>query len=182
MKPGPAVVLQHADLTLRCPDRGDVAGVVAAVTRSRAELEPWLPWATNNYGVASAQGWVDGEVDGFHRFAMIVDGEFAGACGLSKVDTLNRSANLGYWVRSDLAGRGLATAATRLLARYGAEHTDLHRLEVIMSVHNEASRRVAEKAGASYEGVSREAMLLHGVYHDTHVFSFVPGDQARLRE
>lgn len=180
MKPGPTVTPRHNGVMLRCPDRGDVVDLVAAVKRSLVELEPWMPWATKNYAVASASAWVDGEVDGLHRFAIIADGEFAGTCGLNKVDSYNLSANLGYWVRSDLAGRGLATTATKLLARYAAEHTDLHRLEVVMSVHNEASRRVAEKAGAHYEGVRRGALLLHGVYHDAHAFSFVSTDEVDL--
>ena len=55
-----------------------------------------------------------------------------------------------YDVRIALEG-----LAARLVARYGHHEVGLHRLEIVMSVRNEASRRVAERLGAHYEGVQR---------------------------
>lgn len=71
----------------------------------------------------------------------------------------------------------MATAATRLLARFGIDHAGLHRLEIKMSTRNEASRRVAEKAGARYEGVAQSSLLLQGERHDAHIWSVVAGDE-----
>lgn len=162
-------------LTLRPPTSRDAPAISAAVRSSLAELEPWMPWATSAYGDAAARAWISGALGDVHRFVMMVDGEVVGSCGLNKLDDLNRSANLGYWVRSDRAGNGYATTATELVAEYGFAVAQLHRMEVIMSVRNEASRRVAEKAGAVYEGVARGALLLLGEFHDAHVWSFVDG-------
>jgi RimJ/RimL family protein N-acetyltransferase len=100
-------------------------------------------------------------------------GDLLGTCGLNGISELNRYGNLGYWVRSDRAGHGIATTATKLIRRYGHDVAELHRIEVVMSVRNEASRRVAEKAGAHYEGRLRGCLRLHGEFHDAHCWSFI---------
>jgi RimJ/RimL family protein N-acetyltransferase len=168
----------HAEgLTLRQPVDDDAGAVAASVRASIAELMPWMPWATPGYDDAVARQWIRGELGDAHRFVMIDDADdVVGSCGLNHVDELNRSANLGYWVRTDSAGRGHATSATRLLAEYGLGEAGYHRLEVVMSTRNGASRRVAEKAGATLEGTLRGALLLREEFHDAHLWSFVAGD------
>ena len=165
--------LRDGGLTLREPVDADAPGMAAAVRASLPELEPWMPWAVPTYDEATALKWIRGEFGDDYRFVMVDEsGGYVGSCGLNGVDDLNKSANLGYWVRTDCVGRGYATSATTLLVRFGFSETDLHRLEVTMSVRNEASRRVAEKVGAHYEGMLRGALFLQGEFHDTHMFSF----------
>ena len=169
--------LVAGDLTLRSPVEGDAPRVVEAVRSSLGELNRWMPWASEAYDTEAALAWINGPNGDPHRFVMIdAAGELVGGCGLNGVSELNRSGNLGYWVRTDRTGRGHATAATKLVREYGHDVAGLHRIEVVMSVRNEASRRVAEKAGAHYEGRLRGCLLLHGDYHDAHCWSFCPGD------
>ncbi len=167
------LALELDGLRLVPPTDDDADAVAAAVQASIDELAPWMPWATAEYDRVSALQWVRGEIDPTsHRFAIVVDDEIVGSCGLNKLDAENQRMNLGYWVRSDRVGRGHATAATKLLADYGLNHVGMRRLEVLMSVRNEASRRVAERAGAHYEGVAVARLLLNGESHDAHMFSF----------
>lgn len=167
--------LRGEGLTLREPVEDDAPTLVDAIQASLDELARWMPWAVPDYDIEAARAWIAGETGDAHRFVMVdTDGEVVGSCGLNGISELNRSGNLGYWVRSDRAGRGFATASTRLLRRFGHDVADLHRIEVVMSVHNEASRRVAEKAGAKYEGVRRGALRLAGEFHDAHSWSFLP--------
>ena len=168
----------YADaLTLRPPVGGDADAVAAAVQASLPELAPWMPWATPAYDTEVAGKWIRGEFNEPHRFVMVdADGEIVGSCGLNRVDELNQSANLGYWVRTDRAGNGYAAAAARRLAEFGLDECGYHRLEISMSTRNEASRRVAEKAGATFEGTIRGALFLQGEFHDAFLFSFVAGD------
>lgn len=175
-----AIELCGDRITLRNPVGADAGAVAANVQLSLRELAPWMPWATPDYDADDAAKWIRGEFGDVHRFVMIDgNGELVGTCGLNKVDEQNRSANLGYWVRSDRTGRGYAAEATRLVARFGLD-TDAgpayRRLEMVMSVRNHASRRVAEKAGATFEGTLRKALLLRDESHDAHVWSFVTGE------
>ena len=62
--------------------------------------------AANYIGLTCA-GHVAGTM---YEFAIIgPDGEYAGGCGLNRISM--GVANLGYWIRSSLTGRGIAPAA-----------------------------------------------------------------------
>lgn len=84
--------------------------------------------------------------------------------------------NLGYWVRTSRTRSGVASAATRLIARFGFLSLGLQRLEIVVAVGNQASERVAEKAGATREGVLRKRLLIHGQPHDAVLYSLVAED------
>ena len=171
--------LRDGDLLLREPTLDDVETLAASVFASMAELEPWMPWADDSYTEDDARKWFNGELGDAHRFVLFDgDNNHLGNCGLNQIDNNNRTANLGYWLHSAHTGQGYATRATRLLARFGTQEAGLMRLEVVMSVHNEPSRLVAERAGAQYEGRLRNAMMLQGETHDAHLWSFIPHDFA----
>ncbi len=46
-------------------------------------------------------------------FAVLADDAYAGGCGVNQIRPFDRVANVGYWVRSSLTGRGIATVAAR---------------------------------------------------------------------
>src|SRR5262245_32789118 len=101
---------------------------------------------------------------------------FVGGAGLKCIHRVHQFANLGYWVRTSATGRGLATRATRLAARFGFEQLGLHRIEIVVAVDNLASQRVAERAGAVREGVARKRLLIRGESHDAVMYSLVAQD------
>jgi RimJ/RimL family protein N-acetyltransferase len=93
-------------------------------------------------------------------FAVCVDGTDgpAGSIGIRWAEIDDGVAEVGYWVAAEVRGRGVATTATRLVARwaFGSEPR-LERLELRADVENEPSSRVAAKAGFTREGVLRSA-------------------------
>lgn len=170
--------LTDGTIVLRPPEESDLAVLADAVRSSQAELAPFMPWAAGEYDQRDTLAWIRREHDSSERSFVIVDRrrEVIGACGLNQFSELNRFANLGYWVRTSATGNGYATRAARLLARHAFADLGLARVEIMMSVDNEASRRVAERIGARHEGVLRNRLLLQGRHHDAHVFSLIPGD------
>jgi RimJ/RimL family protein N-acetyltransferase len=124
--------------------------------------------------------WRDRESYNFGLFDA-ASREIAGSVWLSQIRWLHGCANLGYWVRTSMAGRGLATAGVRFIARFGFEDLRLHRLEILVATDNRASMRVARKAGAVREGILRERLRLEGQYHDAVLFSLLPCDTRRQR-
>lgn len=174
------VELTDGTITLRPPVDDDLPALADAVRSSKAELAPFMPWATGEYREADTLAWIRGEHGVDERSFVIIgpDGDIIGSCGLNGFNAPNKLANLGYWIRTSATGHGFATRATRLLAAHGFAEVDLARIEITMSVENVASRRVAERAGAHHEGVLRDRLLLEGRHHDAHLFSLVPGDLA----
>jgi ribosomal-protein-serine acetyltransferase len=157
----------------------DAQAIWTAARESLAQLQLWMPWCHANYSIEESRSWLAVQVPAFHQrttfeFAITTDdGTYLGGCGLNQIDALNQRANLGYWVRSSAAGRGVATAATRLTRDWGFANTDLMRIEVLVAVGNVASRRVAEKSGAVYEGILRSRLLVHGTRHDAAMYAFI---------
>jgi RimJ/RimL family protein N-acetyltransferase len=64
-------------------------------------------------------------------------------------------AMFGYWLAPGARGRGIATRALRLLVEWSLATTDVIRLELYTDVENDASGRVALRAGFEREGVRR---------------------------
>jgi len=95
---------------------------------------------------------------------------------LNEIRKESRRANLGYWVRTDRTGLGVAVAAAKLLAKWGFEVLGLKRIEITVAVENVRSLRVAEKAGAKREGILRNRLMLHDIPHDAVMHSLIPGE------
>ena len=143
------------------------------------ELQPWLAWCHPGYAIEETRVWLAEQVPAFQRatsFAFAItaeNGTLLGGCGLDRLDRSNRLGNLGYWVRSSAARQGVATAAVALAREWAFTNTDLVRLEILVATDNVASRRVAEKSGAVYEGTLRSRLLIGGTHHDAALYSFV---------
>ena len=168
--------LSNGSITVRTPTADDAPAVAEAARASFAELDPWMPWMSADYSPDDASSWI--ETSDASSFVILdLEGSVIGTCGLNAFDLLNRRANLGYWVHTRHTGRGVATAAAALVAAHGLTDLGLLRLEVTMSVHNTASRHVAERLGATLEGTLRNRLLLKGTSHDAHSFSITSLDQ-----
>jgi ribosomal-protein-serine acetyltransferase len=177
--------LSDGNVRLR-PYRGDdIDALYEAARESVAEINVWLPWCHPDYTRDDAIAWVDSRSEawrGGREYSFVIedpsDGSFAGGCGLNQIDELRLRANLGYWLRTSRTGRGLATAATRLLARWGLTALGLQRIEIVAAVGNVRSQRVAERAGAVREGIARCRLRVHDVPHDAVCYSLIKSDIA----
>lgn len=163
----------------------DAHALWEAVRESMAEIQPWMPWCQDAYSVDDSCGWISTQVqarqDGtaFEFEIVGTDGHYLGGCGLNQIDVANRRANLGYWVRSSVTRRGVATAAVQLLRDWGFRHTDLIRLELVIAAGNVASQRVAETSGTEREGTLRRRLLLYGTAHDARMYAFTRSEPSR---
>jgi ribosomal-protein-alanine N-acetyltransferase len=92
--------------------------------------------------------------DGLGQWAVVrkSDGMCVGECGIctQEVDG-EREFEIGYRMRRDCWGNGLATEAARACRDYGFNQAGLRRLISIIESENAASIRVAEKMGMTLE-------------------------------
>lgn len=172
------------DVILMRPFHLDDAGeTYSAVRESLADLKPWMSWATDDYSMQLAREfirvtrarWQEGTLFAF-AITEAESGMILGGCSLGHIHPIYHLCNLGYWVRTSRRGEGIAVRAARLAARYAFEKVGLIRTEIVMAVENTASRRVAEKAGAHYEGILRNRMVVGTKIHDAHMYSLIPQD------
>ncbi len=167
------------DISIRPYRFDDAAALHEAAIESVSEVRPFMPWCRPDLTVDAARCWIEAQMSAFEAskaFEFVIlapDGRFLGGCGLTQIDEVNHRANLGYWVRSSATGHGVAATAIRQLVQWAFNNTTLVRLEVVVSTENAASLRVAEKSGALSEGVLKKRLLLHGMWHDAVMLSFV---------
>ena len=127
---------------------GLTSSFAAAFRASEREVRAWMPSAAreqeNPDAFVSMCAHAFDEGTAF-AYAVVEGGDVVGYCSLTPHEAV---AEVGYWIRSDRAGAGLATRVVRTVVA-----TAFDVLPAVQRVHahcdeaNSASRRVAERAG-----------------------------------
>jgi len=179
--------LTNRVITLRPYRLNDVDSVYKAVRESISALSVWMPWCHPDYSLEDTRAWIESQPDKWengeeYNFAIShnTGGLYLGGCGLSVIDRGCGTANLGYWVRMSQTNKGIATAATLLLAQFAFKELKLNRVEFTIAVDNSASLRIADKVGATREGILRNRVIKNGAPCDAMMFSLIPGDSGVL--
>lgn len=174
-------------LVIRCPRPADASAYSEAVNGSRESLRRWMPWAHEPSTVEHYQGVCarmqaaylersDFAMGLFLRRADGGEGPLIGGSGLHRIDWTVRRFEIGYWCRTGYTGRGLITEAVKAIAAMAFESLGARRVEIRHDDRNERSRRLAERAGFTFEGVLRQDSLgVGGAVRDTRVHSRVRG-------
>jgi RimJ/RimL family protein N-acetyltransferase len=159
----PEPPLSDGVVTLRpWGDDGDVEAITAACNdRAIAEFldelpSPYTEDDAREFIAQCRDGWADGTQTNF----AITDAESAaaiGSIGVRWLDPEQRVAETGYWVAPQARGRGVGTRALRLVSRWAISEHGVERLQLRADEQNIASRRVAENAGFTQEGVLRSS-------------------------
>jgi len=177
------IELTDGDLVIRTYRAEDAESLYEAVRESIATVSPWLGWCHEKYSIEESRDFIAGRVsaaqgDEWYSFAILDrhSHRYLGGVGLNFINRIHQMANLGYWVRSTATNHGVASRATILAARFGFERLGMQRIEIVAATGNIASQRVAEKAGATREGVLRHRLLIDGQPQDAVIYSLVPTD------
>jgi ribosomal-protein-serine acetyltransferase len=176
--------IETARLRLRPPCETDIDALHAAIESSLAEISQWMPWCLGGYTREQCADWIRTGVENWRvsaEFPLVIEhaesGRVLGSIGLNRVDAIGRWANLGYWVRTDEAGKGYVSEAAVAVVRFGLDVLRLWRIEIFADVDNARSRGVAEKIGAVFEGVARNRANVGERVRDAAVYSVVPGSR-----
>lgn len=164
------------ELTLRPFVATDAAAVVDAFSTAdiqffhfrryddETEAREWIETCTAAWRAERSANWA------------IVDGD---DCVLGRVaihpNLEDGIGSVSYWVVPRARGRGVATRACRAATRW-AHELGIHRVQLEHSVHNAASRRVAQAAGFVEEGIRRGANLHADGWHDMVLYSHLATD------
>jgi RimJ/RimL family protein N-acetyltransferase len=105
------------------------------------------------------------------------NGEFLGLAMAPRIDREARTAELGYVVSPHARGRGVATRALASLTAWAFEAQNVFRNELLISVENEPSKRVAARCGYVREGVLRSMHFKAALREDTEIWSRLVTDE-----
>ena len=125
-------------------------------------------------GEVSAQGWADGTDLGF-AVCDSTSGVVLGAVAVRR-RAAHDCWDVGFWVTPAARGQGVMSDALGVVCRWAFAELGAQRVEWYAEVGNWASRRVAEKAGFTVEGVQRAGLPARDGRRVAWVGARLPGD------
>ncbi|HUB66360.1 MAG TPA: GNAT family protein [Candidatus Methylacidiphilales bacterium] len=165
---------------IRPYDFSCVAGLYEAADESRKSVSPWMAWLHGDYSLQDAENWTVHAIYAWKaqtEYEFVIydreDGKVTGSCGLNRMNAKDKVCNLGYWVRTSKTRLGAATQAASLLKEFGFGPLGLNRLEIVVAEGNHASRGVAKKAGAVYEGIQRNRLCVDERIYNAHMYALI---------
>lgn len=178
---GPAYRVCTPRLVVRCWEPADAPLLHEAVGASLAHLRPWMPWAGAEpkgmdervEDLRTFRGSFDLGVDFTYGIFDPTEAQVLGGTGLHP-RTRERTLEIGYWVRVDRTGRGLATEAAAALTQVAFEVHGVHRVEIRCDPLNVRSAAVPARLGFRKEATLRaDALSPDGSPRDTVVWGLL---------
>jgi [ribosomal protein S5]-alanine N-acetyltransferase len=103
-------------------------------------------------------------------------GRMIGEVGMYIESASKRTCDIGWSVNPAFRRRGYATEAAKWLIDYAFTKRQVHRITSSTSTQNTASVRLMERLGMRREGTMRESTLVHGVWHDEHLYAMLSAE------
>ncbi len=102
-----------------------------------------------------------------------------GACGMNAYQPEHEKAEIGYWLLPDHWKLGIMPEVIPVMIAHLFSHWKLHRLEAVIEAGNEASCRLSEKLGFTYEGTLREAEIKDGKHISLMIYSLLAAERVQ---
>lgn len=107
-------------------------------------------------------------------FALDYESQFIGVLQLAEIDHFEKRAVISIFIGpKELWGRGIGSAALRLLLDYAFTVQGLERIYSEVYGFNTRSQRLMEHVGFQKEGILRQHDLQNGVRQDLHVYGIL---------
>jgi RimJ/RimL family protein N-acetyltransferase len=155
--PDGEITLTDSEVTLRPWRPNDAAAVFSAcqdplIARFIPIPQPYTEEDAQTFVEIRRRDW---ETQDERSFAIVdaATGELLGS--IARHGPFGHRATFGYWLVPQARGRGAATRALRLITDWTIATTEVIRLDLFTDVENDASGRVADRAGFAREGIRR---------------------------
>lgn len=182
--------LKGARIRLRVPTPEDYQAWSDLRQKSRTFLEPWEPrWAPDEL---ERRSWRQRlrryreEIDNGTGVTFLVfenaSGRLAGGLSVGNIRRgVSQSAQIGYWMGAEFAGRGFMLESLRLVIPFCFDTLRLHRVEAACIPDNERSIGLLEKAGFQREGLLRSYLRINGTWRDHYLYALLAEDRQAKR-
>ena len=145
------------------------------VSNQRDYLGEWLAWPPHaeseefflSFIKKSLHDYADGKS---LVCAVLYQNEVAGNVSFNTINHDLQKIEIGYWLRSDLQGKGIISKSLTKLIDYAFSELNMRKVQISAAVDNQASRRVCERLGFKLEGIITRAENLNGRVVDHVVY------------
>jgi [ribosomal protein S5]-alanine N-acetyltransferase len=170
-------VLTGPRVRLRAP-REDDGDAVFALFSEEATMRFWSrPPMRRRH---EADSLITSILEGFERRQILnwviadrADDGVIGSCTLYDIQVPHLRGAIGYALRADRCGQGLATESVSLALRWGFGRLGLNRIEADTHPENAASQRLLERMGFSFEGRLRQRFATTDEMQDSSIYGLL---------
>ncbi|MCX6803701.1 MAG: GNAT family protein [Candidatus Diapherotrites archaeon] len=98
-----------------------------------------------------------------------------GVIGLNKINTLEGTATMGYWLGEKYWKQGIMGEASRAVLKFGFQELDLRRMDISAVIENTASNALIKSLGFVHEGVQRRKHVSKSTknIHDLNIYGLL---------
>jgi ribosomal-protein-serine acetyltransferase len=166
---------------LRSIQLADAEELFALTDANRSYLRQWLPWLdvvtqvehTRDFIVRVRQQFTEHE----GLVAAICDGgRIIGVVGFNRIEQLDRTGYIGYWLAQSNCGKGIMTKSCRSLINYGFTKLNLDRVVIACATENQRSRAIPLRLGFTHAGVIRDAEWLYNEFVEHDIYALLQRD------
>lgn len=186
---GPAYRIKTDRTKVRCWNPSDAPLLKEAIDSSLEHLRPWMLWAEKEPEEVSAKverlrtfrGKFDLGQDFNYGIFNHSESIVIGGTGLMR--RVGKDAyEIGYWIRVDHIGRGLATEVAAGLTRVAFEVDKVNRVEIHCDPNNSRSAAVPGKLGYVHEATLRERVQRpDGTHFDSMIWTMLKNEYSGTR-
>ena len=155
--------------------------IYAEVRDNLEHLKPWMPWATDDYSLESAQFYIKNNLEqlaagsGFAT-SIVYENKIVGQIGFHQLNSTNKSVCIGYWIAENMQRKGIVTRCCRVYIDYAFDELELNRVQINCNVENTKSRRIPERLGFQLEGIHLQVERLGNRFGDWAVYGMLKED------
>lgn len=148
---------------------------------NREHLRKWLPWVDQTRSVTDTSEFISScsrqfSENGAFQVVICFKDHVCGVIGHHRIDRLNRSTSMGYWLGASHQGKGIMTASCRVMIDHAFSDLDLHRVEIRCATENRRSRAIPERLGFKLEGAARQSEWLYDHFVDLAIYGLLRTD------
>ncbi len=165
----------------------DIAeNLFALVDSDREHLSEFLEFIDATKEIADEHTFLKmkliGEANGEDRlFLIYYDEQLAGTIDLHFIDQKNKKAEIGYWLHSKFANKGIASKTVLKICDIAFEDLNLNKLTIIADTENIASNKVAQKCGFIFVATDREDVVRYGEFRDMNRYCLLKNEFSVLK-
>jgi ribosomal-protein-serine acetyltransferase len=173
------------EIVLKILEMDDAAALFDLVENNRSYLREWVPWVDTNATIEESIAFIKSSQEqhdqnlGF-QCGIWFHNQFVGVIGFQRIDWLNRTVEIGYWIDAKHQGLGIVTKSCRTLVNYAFNEYQLHRVQIRCAIGNKKSCAIIKRLGFMQEGITREAEFLYDHYVDLFIYGMT-ADEWKVR-
>jgi ribosomal-protein-serine acetyltransferase len=154
-----------SELRLKQLDVAQADRLFELTEQNREYLSKFLPWPKHTHSSEDSKTFIESIIQKRksgeeYGFGIELDGNLVGHISLMHLRD-GKEPEIGYWVESKSAGKGVTTKAATALTKFGIDTLKLKRIIIRVRPDNIGSNKVAEKSGYkfSHHGEDEEGPL-----------------------